>query len=162
MERPRLMLAEDDGALASILEEYLVNAGYDVVVYRRGDLALAALQEGSFDLILADVVMPGADGLSLLNFVRENSSDTLVLLMTGFSSIEDALLAVKQGAYDFVSKPFQLPEIRIRLDNAARYQQLMRLWKQKTGKLERLEGSYHGNDMAAVRAYGRQNDEEGR
>jgi len=138
VERSRLLLAEDDEALASLLEEYLQEANYEVVVHRRGDTALEALKQENFDLVLSDIVMPGADGLSLLRHVREQTSgkqrncDTLMILMTGYSGIEDALHAVEKGAYDFVSKPFQLPEIRVRLDNAARYQQLLRRFEGMT------------------------------
>ena len=126
MSRARLLLAEDDEALASLLEEYFREAGYDVVVHHRGDSALHALEQESFDLLLSDIVMPGADGLALLQYVCSHELDTLVVLMTGYSGIENALHAVEQGAYDFVSKPFQLPEIRVRLDNASRYQSLLR------------------------------------
>ena len=72
--------------------------------------------------------MPGADGLSLLAACNQDPERTLVLLMTAYSGIEDAIHAIEQGAYDFVSKPFQLPEIRVRLDNATRYQSLLRRW----------------------------------
>ena len=72
--------------------------------------------------------MPGADGLHVLAESKGNPSKTLVVLMTAYSGIEDAIHAVEQGAYDFVSKPFQLPEIRVRLDNATRYQSLLRKW----------------------------------
>jgi len=157
MLESRLLLAEDDEALASLLEEYLLEAGYDVVVFRRGDLALAALQAEPFDLVLTDIVMPGADGLSLLSYVREQQLDTLVVLMTGYSGIEDALHAVEKGAYDFVSKPFQLPEIRVRLDNAARYQQLSRRWSEVVGEPVISQETKVTSDLAAVRAYGRQN-----
>ncbi len=124
----RLLIAEDDKALAALLHEYLSEGQYVVDVCHRGDEALACLQEQSYDLILTDIVMPGADGLTLLNTVKHQDMDSLVILMTGYSGIEDALHAVEQGAYDFVSKPFQLPEIRVRLDNAARYQKLLRRW----------------------------------
>ncbi len=126
MNRARLLLAEDDKALASLLEEYLLEAAYDVVVFHRGDQALEAVRNEHFDLVLSDIVMPGADGLELLRYIHEHKLDTLVLLMTGYSGIENALHAVERGAYDFVSKPFQLPEIRVRLDNALRYLQLLR------------------------------------
>jgi len=124
--RPRLLLAEDDEALASLLEEYLSEANYDVVVCHRGDMALQRLKSEAFDLLLSDIVMPGADGLMLLDYIQSSEKETMVLLMTGYSGIENALHAVELGAYDFVSKPFQLPEIRVRLDNAARYQSLLR------------------------------------
>lgn len=157
MARPRLLLAEDDEALSSLLEEYLREADYDVVTYRRGDTALEALRNERFDLVLSDIVMPGADGLMLLRHVRESEGDTLILLMTGYSGIENALHAVAEGAYDFVSKPFQLPEIRVRLDNAARYQQLLREYNRLVaGEGTNVSESPVGvPGIAAVKAYGK-------
>ena len=160
MERSRLLLAEDDEALASLLEEYLQEANYEVVVHRRGDTALEALKQEDFDLVLSDIVMPGADGLSLLRHVREQQRsdrqrnfDTLMILMTGYSGIEDALHAVEKGAYDFVSKPFQLPEIRVRLDNAARYQQLLRRFEGMTGSPSDDFDIKPASGTAVARAY---------
>ncbi|OIP99915.1 MAG: response regulator [Zetaproteobacteria bacterium CG2_30_46_52] len=126
MIEPRLLIAEDDLALAALLEEYLGGSGYHTTVVHRGDDALALLKKEHFDIILSDIVMPGADGLALLAQNHQDPIRTLVLLMTGYSGIEDAIHAVEQGAYDFISKPFQLPEIRVRLDNAMRYQSLLR------------------------------------
>ncbi len=159
MERSRLLLAEDDEALASLLEEYLVEASYDVDLFLRGDEALEALRTRRYDLVLSDIVMPGADGLSLLRHVigmraDDAELDTLVVLMTGYSGIEDALHAVEQGAYDFVSKPFQLPEIRVRLDNASRYQQLLRGWKRLNGTLPDEFCTPAASGAAVARAYG--------
>ncbi len=135
MEPCRLLIAEDDEALAELLEEYLVDSGhYEISVFNRGDEALKSLEENPYDLILTDIVMPGADGLSILAAASGDPAKTLVVLMTGYSGIEDAIHAVEKGAYDFVSKPFQLPEIRVRLDNAARYQQLLRHFKVQDGE----------------------------
>lgn len=122
----RLLLVEDDEALAALLKEYLESGGYAVEWHERGDTALESLRVNHFDLVLSDIVLPGADGLQILKEAGSEAARTLVILMTGYSGIEDALHAVEKGAYDFVSKPFQLPEIRVRLDNAARYQQLLR------------------------------------
>jgi len=157
VEKPRLLLAEDDEALSSLLEEYLLEAGYDLVVHHRGDTALLALQQQHFDLVLSDIVMPGADGLTLLHHVRQFMPDTLILLMTGYSGIENALHAVEQGAYDFVSKPFQLPEIRVRLDNAARYQRLLKQYQKLTGAtVASLEPALPDGKMV-LRAYDKSN-----
>jgi len=152
--RSRLLLAEDDEALASLLEEYLMEAQYDVVVHHRGDTAIEAVRHEHFDLVLSDIVMPGADGLALLRHIQEHEPDTLVLLMTGYSGIENALHAVEQGAYDFVSKPFQLPEIRVRLDNAARYQSLLRQYKKLDMETARPVESRQPGGLMVVRAYG--------
>ncbi|HID37535.1 MAG TPA: response regulator [Ghiorsea sp.] len=123
---PHLLIAEDDDALSAILEEYLAEYGYQITCVNRGDDALSLLKTNHFDVILSDIVMPGADGLAILDASCSNPEKTLVLLMTGYSGIEDAIHAIERGAYDFVSKPFQLPEIKVRIDNATRYQSLLR------------------------------------
>jgi len=128
MNSMRLLIVEDDEALAALLEEYFQEAGYDIDLHMRGDTALEAIRSIHYDLILTDLVLPGADGLSILREASGTPQKTLVILMTGYSGIQDALDAVRQGAYDFVSKPFSLPEIHVRLDNAARYQKLLRKW----------------------------------
>ncbi|HKI59975.1 MAG TPA: response regulator [Mariprofundaceae bacterium] len=133
---PRLLIAEDDLALAALLEEYLTDSGYDVVLCHRGDEAIKRLKSEHFDLVLSDIVMPGANGLALLAEVQNEPIKTLVILMTGYSGIEDAIHAVEKGAYDFVSKPFQLPEIRVRIDNAAKYQSLLRRWQEACDTVE--------------------------
>ena len=152
--RPRLLLAEDDEALASLLEEYLREANYDVVVCHRGDVALQRLKAEAFDLLLSDIVMPGADGLMLLDYIQHSKNDTMVLLMTGYSGIENALHAVELGAYDFVSKPFQLPEIRVRLDNAARYQCLLRRFDALNAEAIPVVESKQPGGQMVERAYG--------
>ncbi len=130
-KRVRLLIVEDDTALAALLEEYLSEAGYKIQVCHHGDTAMEVLDHKTFDLVLSDIMLPGADGLTILKKAGGHPERTMVILMTGFSGIEDVLHAVERGAYDFVSKPFQLPEIRVRLDNAASYQQLLRKLQRK-------------------------------
>ncbi len=146
-----LLIVEDDAALAALLDEYFREAGYDVTLRGRGDDALTALREREFDIVLTDIVLPGADGLTILREAAGRPERTLVILMTGYSGIEDALHAVEQGAYDFVSKPFQLPEIRVRLDNAARYQSLLRKWLRREDAGAPKPAVHPGQ---ALRAYG--------
>ncbi len=167
MSKLRLLIAEDDEALAALLEEYLSEGDYEVSVCLRGDDALEKMKQEHFDIVLTDVVMPGADGLTVLAEASDDPIRTLVVLMTGYSGIEDALHAVEQGAYDFVSKPFQLPEIRVRLDNAARYQTLLRRFQAVSGESGvetasdvfiplQMQGMVNQpSGIVAVRAYGR-------
>jgi DNA-binding NtrC family response regulator len=122
----RLLIIEDDAALAALLEEYLSISNYSLQVINDGNSAIELLNREHFDLVLSDIRLPGASGLSILQKVGGDFARTIVVLMTGYSGIEDAVSAVKQGAYDFVSKPFQLPEIKIRLDNAVAHQRLLR------------------------------------
>ncbi|MDQ6967815.1 MAG: response regulator [Mariprofundaceae bacterium] len=167
MNGARLLIAEDDEALAALLEEYLSENGYDITLCHRGDDALEKINQEHFDIVLTDIVMPGADGLTVLAAANKDPITTLVVLMTGYSGIEDALHAVEQGAYDFVSKPFQLPEIRVRLNNATRYQALLRRFQSLSGDSEldstsdvfiplQMQGMVNNpSDVVAMRAYAR-------
>ena len=157
----RILVVEDDPALAELLQEYLSESesDYHITLHTRGDSALEHLERERFDLVLSDIVLPGVDGISLLRHVTSAYApeQTLVLLMTGYSGIDDALHAVEKGAYDFVSKPFRLPEIRLRLDNAARYQRLLRqrqAIQQKEGQAGASPAPGHRvGDRSAVQAY---------
>lgn len=159
-EACRLLVVEDDAALAELLQEYLSGSNYEITLHTRGDSAMEHLSRERFDLVLSDIALPGTDGLSILRHVvaAHAPEQSMVLLMTGYSGIDDALHAVEKGAYDFVSKPFRLPEIRVRLDNAARYQSLLRRWNGIQRK-ERMPMGSNGSqvhrvgDRTAVQAY---------
>ena len=154
-----ILVVEDDSALAELLQEYLSESDYHITLHTRGDSALEHLERERFDLVLSDIVLPGADGISILRRVTAEYTpeQTLVLLMTGYSGIDDALHAVEKGAYDFVSKPFRLPEIRVRLDNASRYQRLLRqrqAIEQEEGQAGvSLQPGHRVGDRSAVQAY---------
>lgn len=140
-DKCRLLIIEDDTALAALLEEYLSESNYDIQVINDGNSAIELLSHQHFDLVLSDIMLPGASGLSILKKAGGDFARTIVVLMTGYSSIDNALSAVKQGAYDFVSKPFQLPEIKIRLDNAVGFQLLLR----QQQLLSQQQGEEHSN-----------------
>jgi len=132
---PGLLLVEDDRALGAILREFLSDAGYKVIICHDGETALKMLKHEHFDLVLTDINLPGQqDGWFILHEASGNPADTLVILMTGYSGLDDAATSVEKGAYDFISKPIQFPELRVRLDNAVRYQNLLRVWQAREGK----------------------------
>jgi len=148
-ETCRLLIVEDDPALAALLEEYLSESDYQVRVINDGDSAIELLSHEHFDLVLSDIMLPGASGLAILKKAGGDFARTIVVLMTGYSGIDDALSAVKQGAYDFVSKPFQLPEIKIRLDNAAGYQKLLRRQRAMDHASRKVESADAREERAA-------------
>ncbi len=154
----RLLLVEDDAALAAVLQDAFREAGYEVVWAEDGAKALFLLSKESFDLVLADIVMPGADGLAVLARARAAPEERLVILMTGYSAVQDALEAVKKGAWDFVGKPFSLPELLVRVGNARRYQLAMRRIRALEAELSSLKRELARMQQAlsptARRAYG--------
>jgi DNA-binding NtrC family response regulator len=107
----RVLLAEDETHLGTILEQYLTARGFDVTMVRDGRAALEALRGETFDVALLDIVMPEMDGLEVLRLVREEPLPPEIIVITGNGTIETAMAALKLGAYDFLSKPYRMAEI---------------------------------------------------
>jgi DNA-binding NtrC family response regulator len=103
----RVLLVDDDGNLRRVLAHHLQTAGYDVTAKADGREALAALQGVEVDLLLTDVRMPGMDGMALLRQVRRQAPDLPVLVMTAYGTIQDAVDAMKEGAFDYLTKPVE-------------------------------------------------------
>src|SRR6202165_2884652 len=107
----KLLVADDDPGLRESLERTLTREGYQVVVASDGQAALERLQGGPIDLILTDLKMPGLSGLDLLHAAKAIAPDVDVILLTAFGTIEEAVKAMKDGAYDFLTKPFQRAQL---------------------------------------------------
>jgi DNA-binding response OmpR family regulator len=116
----RILIAEDDPNLGEALVSYLHEKGYAVDLARHGGEALNLIDRHSYSLILTDLVMPEADGLAVLRAARQRNPAALVVIMTGHASLASALQATREGAYDYLRKPFNLQEIEVAVDNAAR------------------------------------------
>src|SRR5688572_9027625 len=129
----RIMVVDDEEAIRSGLAEILVEEGYVVEQAGTGEAALARLREELFDLVCTDVRMPGMDGLELTERVKQESPETEVIVITGFASLQSAVDAVKRGAEDYLSKPFDLDEVRLTVKRALEKKSL----RDKQGKLER-------------------------
>jgi len=115
-----VLVVEDDARLLEILTSHLERMGYAVRGVRGAGAALGALEEAPADVVLSDVRMPGMDGRTLLGLVRERWPVVKVVLMTAFGSVDDAVEAMRGGAYSYVTKPFRVEEIAAVLRNAAR------------------------------------------
>ena len=103
----RLLVADDDPAVRQSLERALAREGYEVVLAPDGQTALERLREGDIDLVLSDLKMPGLTGLELLRQVRTVAPEVDVIMLTAFGTVEEAVRAMKDGARDFLTKPFQ-------------------------------------------------------
>jgi len=120
----RVLIVDDDEKMRTILQKVLQRQGYDVTLAHNGQNAIHLLQKTGFDLVLSDIRMPGMDGLELLRQVREISTDTTVIMMTAFGSVDSAVEAMKQGAYDYINKPFKMDEVLICLSRAVEEKRL--------------------------------------
>src|SRR5213595_713212 len=106
-----LLIADDDPGLRESLERTLTREGYRVILASDGNAALERLQAGGVDLVLTDLKMPGLSGIELLRAVKAIASEVDVILLTAFGTVEEAVKAMKEGAYDFLTKPFQRAQL---------------------------------------------------
>lgn len=114
MTSPTLLLIEDDVAVSASLQRRLRFEGFHVHVADRGEIALQLLPELVPDLILLDVMLPGLDGFSVAERIRD-SSNVPILMLTARDSVEDKVSGLERGADDYLIKPFELPELLARI-----------------------------------------------
>ncbi len=111
MSGARVLIADDEPSIRFVLRETLESAGHDVSEVTNGDDALRALAKASFDLAFCDIRMPGPSGLELLDRVRTLGSDAAIVIITAQNTFENAVEAMKRGAFDYLVKPFGTQEI---------------------------------------------------
>jgi two-component system response regulator AtoC len=126
MASEKILLVDDDRLIRWSLLERLKKEGYEASEAADGASASALLKERSFDLVLLDYKLPDTDGISLLRQILEASPDTLVVMMTAFSSVDRAVEAIKLGAYDYIHKPFDLDDLVLTLEKALETTRLRR------------------------------------
>src|SRR6266850_2443527 len=110
-EAATLLVADDDPGLRESLERTLTREGYRIVLASDGRAALERVQAGGIDLIVTDLKMPGLTGLELLRAAKAIAPDVDVILLTAFGTVEEAVKAMKDGAYDFLTKPFRREQL---------------------------------------------------
>ena len=114
----KILIVDDEQSMRDVLSIMLKRAGYGVTVAADGEEAIAQLGKDIFDLVITDLKMPKVGGLDVLKAVKDSSPDTVVLVITAFASTETAIEAMKRGAYDYLTKPFQVDEVQLIIRNA--------------------------------------------
>ena len=109
----RVLVVDDERGMRDFLEIFFRREGMEVATAASLAEARGRLEADDFDLVMTDVQMPGGSGLELLRWVKESSPETLVIVITAFATAETAIEAMKQGAYDYLTKPFKVDEVRL-------------------------------------------------
>jgi two-component system, NtrC family, response regulator PilR len=122
--KSRILVVDDEESIREFLEIMLKKEGYEVTTAEDGAKAKEILTKKSFDMIISDLQMPNMTGIELLKHVKESYPDTVFMLITAFGTTETAVDAMKMGAYDYVTKPFKIDEVRMNIANALRSQNL--------------------------------------
>ncbi|MEK7701793.1 MAG: sigma-54 dependent transcriptional regulator [candidate division NC10 bacterium] len=118
MPDTRVLVVDDERSMRDLLAIMLKQAGHDVALAEGGAQAIDSLKRESFDLVITDLRMREVDGLAVLRAATEHSPQTVVLMITAFASTETAVEAMKLGAYDYITKPFKMDEIKLTVANA--------------------------------------------
>ena len=135
----RVLIVDDDQSSLNMLEEFLEEEGFGVVTASDGVEAIEKIREEDLDIILTDLKMPGVDGIEVLKTAKKVDANLHVVIVTGYASLETALQAIKEGAYDYITKPFRLEEVLIVLKNVS---EKVELERDKRGLLEDLKEAY--------------------
>jgi DNA-binding NtrC family response regulator len=120
----KVLVVDDEEPFRRLLKNELTRKGYAVEVAADGGAALRLLGEAAFDVVLLDVVMPGMDGLSLMKRLKEEGAAPPIIVLTGKATVETAVEAMKNGAYDYLTKPYKLEELVIVIERACEFGRL--------------------------------------
>ena len=115
---PRILVVDDEQSMRNFLEIMLRREGYVVDLAANGDEAVGFVEKKIYDLVITDIIMPGPSGTEILKKVKEVNPATIVIMITAYASTESAVEAMKEGAYDYITKPFNVDEIKVIISNA--------------------------------------------
>ncbi len=123
-QAPRILIAEDEANLRLVLQKELERLGYRVQAAPDGEAALRKLEESNVDVLLCDINMPRIDGMEVLRRIHERPNPPEVIMLTGQATVETAVEAMKLGAYDYLTKPYRINELDVRVRQAAEKRRL--------------------------------------
>ena len=124
MNKPRILIVDDERKMRRILQIILGTKHYDIDLAQNGMEAREYFQQAPYDLVITDLKMPRMDGMALLDFIHEDKPHVPVIVITAYGSVESAVKAMKAGAFDYITKPFENDEIRLIVSKAIQYSRL--------------------------------------
>ena len=137
---PKILLIEDDISFCKLLEKFLIKKAFDVTIAFSAEEARLAIKKESFDLILTDLRLPDSDGIGLMTEFKTSYPEIPVVLMTGYSDVNTAVKAIKNGAADYISKPFNPDEVLLVITNALKTPQTKTPIKEKKIPAKNVSG----------------------
>lgn len=140
------MVVDDEVSICESLQDWLKDIGYDVVTASNGVEALQMAQKEKPDIIIADLVMPGIDGIELTKRIKELSPDIPIIIITAYGSIATAIAAIKEGAYDYIEKPFCPERVELLIKKLVEHQKLI---KENVSLRQKLEDRYRFENIIA-------------
>ena len=145
-DKPRILVVDDEDVVRESLREWFIEDGYPVDTAADAREALGKIAEAEWDILLVDIKMPGMNGLELQQKVKTILPDAIIIIITAYASVDTAVQALKGGAYDYITKPFDPDDLQRIINNAAERQTLLRENQQLKEKIEALAQG----DMAEI------------
>jgi two-component system NtrC family response regulator len=136
----KLLFADDERSLQELMRIELARMGHEAAICPDGATAAAALERNTYDCLLVDLDMPGLNGIQVIERAKQLSPDTEAIVLTGKSSLETAIAALRQGAFDYLTKPCKLAELETLLNRVAQKRELTNKYRAVKRRLERHEG----------------------
>ena len=124
-KRPRILVVDDEAAMRESLKDWLMEDDYEVDLAASGEDAISMARDTSWDIILLDLKMPGMDGLETMSRLKKVIPETEILMMTAYGSIDTAVQAMKEGAFDYLVKPFDPDEIEMQIKKIVAHKELV-------------------------------------
>jgi DNA-binding response OmpR family regulator len=143
----KILIVDDDRDIADILVDIVSNKERTIDVCYDGVGAVKSIQKCLYDLVIVDLIMPKMGGLDVLKYARKFNPEALVVIITGYASLETAVAAIKEGAYDYIRKPWKFEEITIVVENAV---DKIKLHRENRELLRKLQDAYH--ELVALKA----------
>lgn len=148
----KILITDDERAIRRALREILEFEGYQIEEAENGMDALKLLREQSFDLVFCDIKMPQLDGLELLSKIKEEGIKSLIIMISGHGTVETAVQAIKNGAFDFIEKPLDLNRILVTIRNAKLNTALVQETVQLKNTIKKIKGTSIIGDSKAINA----------
>ncbi len=120
----KILAIDDEEPLRRLLKKELIRKGFSVETAAEGETALALLRNNEYDVMLLDIVMPGTDGIALMKKIRNDPAAPAIIVLTGMATVETAVEAMRNGAYDYISKPYKLDKLITVINRAFEYRRL--------------------------------------
>jgi DNA-binding NtrC family response regulator len=126
MRNESILLVDDSPDILTNFSEYLTGKGWEVDTTLEGAASISMMEKKQYDIVITDLKMPGIDGMDILKYVKENSPESICIILTGYGTIKNAVEAIKLGAFDYLTKPVKLDEILISIERALEHRNLKR------------------------------------
>ncbi|MCD4717942.1 MAG: sigma-54 dependent transcriptional regulator, partial [Desulfobacterales bacterium] len=124
-KKPRILVVDDEAAMRESLKDWLMEDGYEVGLAAGGEEAIAMAQKKTFEVVLLDLKMPGIDGLETLKRFKEMDLEADIIMMTAYATVDTAVQAMKEGAFDYLVKPFDPDEVEMQIKKIVAHKELV-------------------------------------